>query len=229
MKNKEPIAYRYLDILSMLFVTAFLTATILSHRMFLMFGIELAGGIFAFPFTFFLGDVITEVYGAKRCNRIIYLSLVCQVLFLFMCQFILNQPSPANWDDQYAYEVVLGFLPRYCLATVTACLFAYWINNYILIKIRSLTNGRYLWLRTIGATTIGEAMYTVIIITIGYHDISAYEQVSLIVYIYIFKVLYEVVATPFTYLTVNFLKRNEKINILGKYKNINPYTLELDE
>jgi queuosine precursor transporter len=226
--KQEFMAYRYLSLLSMLFVTAFLTATVLSHRMFELCGIEFPGGIFAFPFTFFLGDVITEVYGARRCNQIICISVVCQICFFLMCEFVLNLPTPKDWQENQAFEITLGILPQYCLATVIACLLSYGVNNYVLIKIKNLTSGKYLWFRTIGATAVGEAVYTVIIICIGYGGkLSGFRQLTVILAVYIFKVLYEVLSTPLTYLAVRILKRRERINMFEKYTNINPYTLEL--
>ncbi len=222
------IAYKYLPLLSMLFVTAFLTATVLSHRMFILFGIEFPGGIFAFPFTFFLGDIITEVYGARRCNQIICIAILCQACFFLMCQFVLNLPIPGDWHENEAYDIALGVLPQYGLATLVACYLSYLVNNWVLIKIKNITAGKHLWLRTIGATTIGEAIYTMVIIFIGYQgQLIGYKQLLILVTVYSFKVLYEIVSTPFTYLAVRILQPRERINILDKYVNIDPYTLEL--
>ncbi len=225
---RQPIAYNYLPLLSMLFVTAFLAAIVLSHRMFVLCGIEFAGGVFAIPFTFFLGDVITEVYGSNRCNQIIYITLICQVAFSLMCQFVLKLPPPDDWHDQHAYDVALGILPHYCFATIIACLLSFWINNFVLVRIRRLTSGKHLWLRTIGATAAGEAVFTIVVICIGYHGVlSGLKQMMIILSVYIYKVLYEILSTPFTYLMVRFLKNREVINIFEKYKNIDPYTLEI--
>jgi uncharacterized integral membrane protein (TIGR00697 family) len=90
-----------------------------------------------------------------------------------------------------------------------------------------VTEGRFLWIRTIGSTFAGEALDSVIFYPIAFLGTWSNEQVvSVMIGNYFIKVLWEVVATPFTYWIVGFLKRAEKEDYYDRDTDFNPFTLE---
>jgi uncharacterized integral membrane protein (TIGR00697 family) len=132
-------------------------------------------------------------------------------------------PAAPFWHEQAAYETILGFTPRLLLASFIAYLVGEFVNSFVLAKLKIATKGRWLWTRTISSTLIGEGLDTLIFISIAFWGIIP-SQLLLITILtqWIFKVLYEVVATPFTYLVVGFLKRREQLDTYDYRTNFSP-------
>jgi uncharacterized integral membrane protein (TIGR00697 family) len=98
----------------------------------------------------------------------------------------------------------------------------------VLAKVKVLTEGRFLWIRTIGSTFAGEAVDSAIFYPIAFLGTWSNEQVvSVMIGNYFLKVLWEVVATPLTYAIVNFLKRAEHEDFYDRDTDFNPFTLEV--
>ena len=88
-----------------------------------------------------------------------------------------------------------------------------------------LTNGRMLWTRTIGSTVVGQAVDTILVITLTFGGIySASILLNIMVTGYALKVAYEVIATPLTYLVVNWLKRAEQSDAFDRHQSFNPFS-----
>ena len=111
---------------------------------------------------------------------------------------------------------------------VVASLIAYWAgefaNSFVMARMKVVTAGKHLWMRTIGSTAIGQAVDTVLVITIAFGGIwSTSDVIAVIISGYTGKVLYEVAATPLTYLVVNKLKRAEGVDIIDHNTDFNPF------
>jgi len=135
-------------------------------------------------------------------------------------------PAAPFWHDQAAYNTILGYTPRLLLGSFVAYLVGEFTNSFVLARLKIATKGRWLWTRTIGSTLVGEGLDTLIFILIafvGTLPTSALFQAILTQWI--FKVLYEVVATPFTYWIVGFLKRKEGLDTYDYSTNFSPILL----
>jgi len=117
---------------------------------------------------------------------------------------------------------------------VAASLIAYWCgeftNSFVLAKMKLWTGGRYLWTRTVGSTVAGQAVDTTVVMTLAFGgSLTPALIANLIVSGYLFKVAYEVLATPLTYGIVNFLKRSESVDTFDRITDFNPFRRPLDE
>jgi uncharacterized PurR-regulated membrane protein YhhQ (DUF165 family) len=91
-------------------------------------------------------------------------------------------------------------------------------------KMKLLTNGRYLWMRTVGSTAAGQFVDTILVMVIAFAGTaSATTIVTLIFSGYLGKVIYEAVMTPVTYLVVNTLKRMEGADVFDSHTDFNPF------
>lgn len=154
--------YRYLYLLTMIYVTIMAAVSVLSKKIIILSGhITMAGTLFI-PFWFILSDIITEIYGYTISRNIIWLSFICHFLFSILCTIGLKIPSPTFWHGQAAYELVLGDLIRINISGLIAYIISGYINIYLLIKWKSILKGRYFWIRSFFASTISELLYTVI-------------------------------------------------------------------
>lgn len=184
------------------------------------------GGIIVFPLTYIFGDILTEVYGYKRSRKIIWTGFIV-LFFMSLIYWIVGLLPPApSWQNQEAYLSILSIVPRIVLAS----LIAYWAgefsNSYVLAKMKIWTEGRHLWTRTIGSTIIGEGVDTLLFVLIAFFGVLPSNILFLaIVSGYLFKVVYEIVATPITYKIVKFLKRAEGIDYYDADTKFNPFYL----
>jgi queuosine precursor transporter len=134
-------------------------------------------------------------------------------------------PAPVFWQNQGAFDTILGFTPRLLLASFVAYLVGEFANSTILAKMKVWTQGRHLWARTIGSTVVGEGLDSVIFILIAFGGIMAPAAIfTAILSQWLFKSLYEAVVTPLTYLVVNNLKRAEGVDVYDVETNLNPFT-----
>jgi queuosine precursor transporter len=194
------------------FITCLLISNIIAVKLVNIFGLTVPAGVIIFPISYICGDVLTEVYGLHRTRKVIWLGLACNLLAVVAIWGGQVLPGDAFWDAQAAYERILGFTPRLLLASVCAYLLGEFTNSFVMAKMKVLTDGRWLWMRTIGSTIVGEGLDSLIFVSIAFWGIiPAAGLASAIVTQWLFKVAYEVLATPLTYAVVGFLKRQEGV------------------
>src|SRR5436305_3935845 len=210
-------------VIASVFVTCLITANIIAVKFTLLFGFLVPAGIIVFPLSYLFGDVLTEVYGYGAARQVIWLGFLCNLLAVIAIFIGGLAPSAPFWQSQSAYDTILGFAPRLLLASFIAYLAGEFTNSFVLAKLNIATKGRWLWTRTIGSTLVGEGLDTVIFISIAFWGIIP-PQLMLIAILtqWMFKVVYEVIATPFTYLVVGFLKRREDLDTYDYRTNFSP-------
>jgi len=178
--------------------------------------------IIIFPFSYIFGDVLTEVYGYSISRKVIWLGFFCNLLFVIFAWIGQQLPPAAFWADQSSYVAILGFAPRVLLASFIGYLVGEFTNSFVLSKMKILTRGRWLWMRTIGSTLVGQGLDTAIFITIAFIGTSSFVPI-MILYHWTAKVLIEAAFTPFTYFAVNSLKKSEAIDTFDYKTNFNPF------
>lgn len=210
-------------IITSVFVTCLITANIIAVKLFSFFGFLVPAGILVFPLSYLFGDVLTEVYGYGVARKVIWLGFLCNlvaVIFILLGGLV---PSAPVWHNQAAYTAILGFTPRLLFASFIAYLVGEFTNSFILAKLKIATKGRWLWTRTIGSTFIGEGLDTVIFISIAFWGIIPPQlMLTAMLTQWMLKVLYEIVATPFTYWVVGFLKQKEALDTFDYHTNFSP-------
>lgn len=222
-------AGRVLPIIAALFVTCLLTANIIAVKLFVVAGVALPAGVVIFPLSYLFGDVLTEVYGYAQARRVIWLGFVCNLLMVIAIWIAQELPSAPFWTGQSAYEQILGFTPRLLAASFAAYLVGEFANSFVLAKLKIATKGRWLWTRTISSTMVGQLLDSTVFITMAFAGTGVPALGSLIVAQWLFKSIYEVVATPLTYLVVNTLKRIEGIDTFDYGTNFNPILLAAND
>lgn len=217
--------FRYYDKLLSAFVAVLLVSNIVAPKLVEWGPFTFSGAQVLFPITYIFGDIFTEVYGYAGSRRAIWNGFFASGLLAVMTAVVVALPPAPGWHNQPAYETVFGTTIR----VVAASLIAYWAgefaNSYVLAKMKILTDGKYLWTRTIGSTVVGQAVDTVIVVLIIFWGkVDNWTMFRLIYSGYIGKVVYEAVATPATYVVVNALKRAEGVDIIDTHTNFSPFT-----
>ena len=198
-------------VLTALFCVALLVSNIIAGKLWAApGGLVLPVAVWLFPIVYILGDVIPEVYGLKAARQVIALGFclnVMAVLFFYLC---LALPAPDFWKNQQAFETVLGFTPRLLVASFVGYLVGTNANAWTLVLIKRGTGGKWLWMRTIGSTIVGETLDSALFITIAFWGTVPGGTIPImILWQASFKIIYEAIATPLTYVVVNWVRRIE--------------------
>ncbi len=211
-------------IISSLFVAVLIISNLASTKVVSVWGLIFDGGTILFPLSYIFGDILTEVYGYAKARLIIWLGFISLILMSLTFMIIQYLPAAADWQNQAAYESILGFVPRLVVASIVAYWLGEFVNSYILSKMKIKTQGKHLWARTIGSTIVGEAVDTVVFSIIAFVGVlSASTLVNLILTIYVMKVGIEVLFTPVTYKIVSWLKKAEAEEVYDNGVNYNPF------
>lgn len=196
--------------LACLFVTCLLVSNIIAGKLIEVYKITLSAAVILFPLTYILGDVLTEVYGFERARSVIWMGFACNILMAFMFYIVVLLPYPDFWEGQSSYAMVLGFTPRLVLASLIAFWAGEMSNAMVLSKMKIMTQGKWLWTRTIGSTVVGEGIDTVIFIGLAFYgSVPHGVLLTMIIAQYLWKVAYEILATPITYFIVAWVKKRE--------------------
>jgi uncharacterized integral membrane protein (TIGR00697 family) len=218
----ERDGYRWFHVVTALFVISLVISNIIAVKLVYIAGLVLPAAVILFPVAYIFGDILTEVYGFARARQVIWIGFFCNLLAVITIWIAGRLPPPAYWvignfdtpeAAQQAYQAILGFTPRLLLASFVAYLVGEFLNSIVLAKLKVRTEGRFLWLRTITSTVIGQGADSLVFITIAFWGVfPTYALGQAILSQWFFKVVYETLATPVTYLIVNYLKRVENVD-----------------
>lgn len=223
-KNTPAINFRFFDVIMALFVAVLLISNLASTKIVSLWMFTFDGGTILFPLSYIFGDVLTEVYGYQRSRKVIWTGFGAALLMSLVLWVVQEMPPAAGWPNQGAYETLLGFVPRIVLASLVAYFGGAFSNAFLMSKLKIKTNGKYLWIRTIGSTLVGEGIDTAIFCMIAFYGILPNELlVSIIISNYIFKSGVEILFTPLTYAIIGFLKKREQVDIYDTGISYNPF------
>ena len=209
-----------------LFVAVLLISNIASTKILEFFLFSFDGGTLIFPLSYIFGDILTEVYGYKKSRKVIWVGFFAALLMSVTFWLVGALPPASGWENQGAYDAILGVVPRIVIASLIAYLAGEFSNSFVLAKMKVASKGRQLWKRTIGSTTIGQGIDTLIFATIAFLGTIPMELfVALVLSNYIFKVGIEVLFTPVTYRVVGFLKREEGMDVYDEYTDFSPFKI----
>jgi uncharacterized integral membrane protein (TIGR00697 family) len=225
--------FRYLDILTTAFVVILLVSNLVAQKLvhielFHIGGHDIAfttsGAMILFPITYIFGDIFTEIYGYAASRRAIWSGFFGTALLYGISALVIALPSDPEFRNQQAFITVFGILPRILIASLIAFWAGEFANSYTMARLKLLTKGRWLWTRTVGSTVVGQLVDTTLVIVITFAGTFSPGKLFQIIWQgYLLKVAYEVVATPLTYLVVNWLKRAEGVDTFDNHTNFNPF------
>lgn len=168
------------------------------------------GGAILFPLTYILGDVLAEVYGFRPARRAILLGMFVSIMASAVFFLVQIAPPAADYENQAAFEAVLGFVPRIVAASVAGYVVGQLINSWVLVTIKKKYGEKNLWARLMGSTVLGEAADTMIFCVVAWVGVMPASTIlNLMIVGYVYKVAVEIVLLPVTYRVVAWVKRTE--------------------
>ena len=209
-----------------LFVTCLLAANTIAAKLIVVGGVVLTAGIVIFPLSYVLGDVLTEVWGYTVARRVIWLGFACNLVMVAAIWVGGALPAAPFGATQLAYDEVLGQTPRILGASFVAYLIGEFANAFVLAKLKVATGGRWLWLRTIGSTVVGQALDSAVFVTLAFAGtMPGGVLAGVVVGQWIAKVLYEAAGTPLVYAVVGWLKARVGVDAYDRATDFNPFLL----
>jgi uncharacterized integral membrane protein (TIGR00697 family) len=213
MSNKESKPARFsrtFVTISMVFVSTLIIANTVATKVVMVGDFAVAAGIVCFPITYIISDVVTEVYGYRRAKFITWVGFGCLALMSILYLIAAWLPPAPFYQGEAAFDSVFTFVPRIALGSLIGFVVGSLLNAVVLSRLKILTEGRWLWTRTIGSTIVGEAADSVVFAVVAFAGIFEMRQLIILAFTgFALKTLYEILATPFTYIVVRRVKSLE--------------------
>jgi hypothetical protein len=217
---------RFYILLAGIFIASLVTCNLIANKFVTVnLGFKVfivSAGILPYPLTFLVTDLISEIYGQKKANLVVFSGFVASIfvlLFLWLgAQF---NSIPNSIVDDFTYNAVFQNAWRLITASMVAYLFAQFIDVRVFHFWKKLTNGKHLWLRNNGSTIASQLIDTTLVISILFVGVWDTNQIlSAIIDGWIFKMLIALLDTPIIYVVIYLLKG--KIDI-APYQEGLPY------
>jgi len=239
MKTPSPAApprqYRYYEFVMVAFVVILVCSNLIGPAKIAQVDLPLVGafafgaGVLFFPISYVFGDILTEVYGYARSRRVIWAGFAALAFASFMAWVVVSLPPAPFWKNQGAYEIAFGSTWRIALASMVAYFCGEFVNSFVLAKMKILTQGRWLWTRTIGSTIFGEAVDSALFYPLAFYGtgIIPDDKLPLVMLAqFVTEVGVEVLFTPFTYVLVGWLKEKEHEDYYDRDTDFTPFSLK---
>jgi queuosine precursor transporter len=221
-------AYRYYDLIMAAFVAVLLISNVASTKFLRLGPLTFDGGTILFPISYIFGDILTEVYGYARGRRVIHAGFAANLLMVGVFALVGALPAAEGWENQAAYQAILGATPRIVAGSLVAYFAGSFANSWVLARMKVLTQGRWLWTRTVASTLVGQGVDTALFVLIAFYGLwPAALLGSVIVSNYLFKCGMEALMTPVTYRVVNALKQAEREDYYDVRTNFSPFRTAL--
>ena len=221
--------YKYYDLVMATFVTVLICSNIIgAAKVATLWGFTFGAGVLFFPISYIFNDVLTEVYGYARARKVVWAGFGALIFASFMSFVVVALPPSADWGDQGAYQTVFGQTPRIAFASIAAFFVGELSNSFVLAKMKIQTKGRFLWLRTIGSTIVGEGVDSAVFYPVAFFGFWSNELLlQVMVSNYLIKCGWEAVITPITYKVVSFLKHAEREDYYDYQTDFTPFSIEV--
>ena len=235
MNDHPERSYKYYDLIMAAFVAVLLCSNLIGVQKVSSVNLPFYGeyiygaGVLFFPISYLFGDILTEVYGYARSRKVIWAGFGALIFASLMSLVVTNLPAAKTMsiEQQNALNLIFGQTPRIVLASLTAFWIGEFVNSFVLAKIKLWMSGKFLFVRTIASTIFGEVADSLVFYPIAFYGLWSNEQlIKVMIGNYFIKVLWEVLATPFTYLIVGFLKKAEQEDYYDKDTDFNPFSLD---
>lgn len=202
-------------ILTTVFVASLLISNIITAKQVLLpFNIVMTGAVFIFPITYILSDLFSEIYGYKWSRFTCYLAFAMNLFMVIVFSLVIKTPAPEFWQNQDAFQTVLGNTPRVLFASLLALLVGDFVNDRVFKKMKEKhpTDHKGFGWRAILSSLCGELVDSLIFLPIAF---LGQMPISSLVVMTVMQVLiktgYEIVILPFTKIIVKKVSKYEGI------------------
>lgn len=197
------------QLLSTAFCVILVMSNVISAKMIALpfFDFTIPAGLIAYPLTFLLSDLVTEIYGPRQAKTMVYIALIMSVLSFLLIYIALRLPTE-NAAEQSAFEAILGLSNLRIFSSLVAYLSAQAVDIYLYSLLKRKT--RWLWLRSNGSTWLSQLVDTLVIDLLFLYwglGLALAQVLPVMVFSYFYKAIFTVACTPFFCLSVSWIRK----------------------
>jgi uncharacterized integral membrane protein (TIGR00697 family) len=220
------VKYKYLSLLLALNVTFLLVSDFTGARLISIYGVGISVTVLYFPFTYLIGDILTEVYGYAQARNVIWISMFCSIAGSIVAGVQLLVPAATFFHSDGAFQTIFSPSLKISFAGLLAFFAGDICNSYVLAKLKIWDKGRRLWFRFVSSTVVGEGVNTSLFYAIALHNVIPNNMLLRGIFMgWAAKVFIEILMLPITYFVVRFLKNAEGTDHYDLGTNFNPFLL----
>jgi len=215
----------YLVLIGMLYATIFFCSFVMGYKTVDLYGRILCSSVFIFPLLFPINDSITELLDAKVSYLMIIAIIFCEFLFSFITHAMAILPSPSHWQNQEMYPLLTTGFIHIAIADSVSLAIGFFANTYVFDKWGMRWFGSGFFRRSLGATAIGELLFTISTNFIAFNMLSTAnlkDTINIIISDYVLKMLYSfIICIPNAYL-VSLIKQHIQKEVTKEDRKITP-------
>ncbi len=205
------------ELLAGLFVMTLIVSNIASTKIVHVGPLVFDAGTVLFPLAYIIGDIATEVYGYRKMRSLIYVGVITLLLTMTTFWIVQYLPADSSWQNQAAYDTILGVVWRIVFASITALFIGEIMNAYVMANMKIATKGKGLWYRMIGSSAVGSLLDTVIFSLLAFAGTMPWDVlVQLMVTVFCIKIVTEICVSPLTLHVIKFVKKHDKLDTYEK-------------
>ncbi|MBA2652250.1 MAG: queuosine precursor transporter [Tatlockia sp.] len=206
-----------------LMITVQLTCVVLAYKVISIYGYNFSASGIIYPICFLFAGVLTEAYGFELSGRIIWTQLICQAFFIFFINIFVFFPSPVGDTVYFLYISLYKNMWHVLIASTLSVISSYFINDFIMSKLKIYYCGRLFFLRFFLSTAIATALLVSIAYPINLYGIYSLNEIcSIAINTWIYKMAIAILLFPFAATLTRFIKRIEKIDFYDYGISYNP-------
>lgn len=213
IKNVKKVSELQL-FLTVLFVVSLLISNVITAKQIqLPFGITMTAAIFIFPVTYILSDLFSEVYGYRWSRITCYLGFAMNLFMVGIFSLAIKTPAPAYWENQEAFQTVLGNTPRILFASLLAFVLGDFVNDKVfqIMKRKHLETHKGFKTRALLSSVCGEFTDSLIFVPLAFIGTMPVKvMITMIIIQPLLKIGYEIIILPFTTFLVKKVSKVEK-------------------
>ncbi len=201
------------DVLLGLFVASLIAANFLGSKITTILGVSVSVGIFAYPISFLITDMIEEVMGKEKTKRFVLSGFIALVVVLILTLISVYLKPASRYPYNAEYLIVFKSSLRMIVASLVAFTLSQTHDIWAFNFWKQKTKGRFLWLRNNLSTIVSQFIDSTIFMFIAFYAITPKFTVgfifSLIIPYWLFKIAFAILDTPLVYAGVKWLREKE--------------------
>ena len=215
---------KYMLPIIMLYLMATLAADVVAYKLISLGPLIESGATFIFPFTYLLGDVVTEVYGYRIARKFIWLNLICELIFAILVVTVIHLKSAPFWHYQTDFDHTLGNILRFVISGIIANIVSDFLSVYLISKWKIFMKGKHFWLRSIASTAVSELFLNVIAGFSAFTGtITLMQVMELAGSCYLLELFYALIFVWPGWFLIMYLKKKENIDVYDYNVDYNPF------
>ncbi|RON44952.1 hypothetical protein BK666_16185 [Pseudomonas frederiksbergensis] len=174
-------------VLNLLLFTLYIFANIAAAKLVYLkqFDVVVTPGVFLYPLTFLVVDLLNEFYGFRLARKAIVFAFASNAFIVVLLAATNFLPGLPGWKLDAPYGEVISYFSSVLVASSISFLLSEYINSYLLCKIKELTSSKYLFLRVFLSSFFAVIIDSFIFCFIAFYGAMQNSDILNIVYVQI--------------------------------------------